>query len=480
MVSAKPGGGSWPGSRAWLLGLGLLLVAAAVPRLIAITDDFWLDEIWSLRLAAVMEAPQDVLFRSELMHDNNHPLNTLWMYVVGQRDGWVAYRVPSLLAGLATVLLAAFAGARRSRLEGLVAGLLFATSYLMIAYSTEARGYSLAVACALGALLMFERVSQRWTWGAVVGFWGVSVLGFLSHLSFGHAYFALVGWSGWRVLQAAGQRRESLLRAAALHAVPMGCLAVLYLIFVSHMYIGGGPMLSLSLVEVLSRTLAWTLGGPVGSGIPLALGVLVLVAMAVDAVTLHREASDRWVFDLGVVLVVPAGALVVLDPEFIAPRYFLVAIAFFLLVWARLIARLLMIGSWFRAVGVALMLLFVGANAFYVVPFLQLGKGSYYAAVRYMVEHTDGDTISIARDPDAADPMMLHYYANRAAAGKTLTYYHHFQLPRQGVEWYVVNRQLGQSDPARQVRLGAHGYELQAKFDYAAPAGFCWWIYRRL
>ena len=66
--------------------ISVLLIAAAIPRLIAIHDDFWLDEIWSLQFSKLVEGPLDVLFRPELRHDNNHPLNTLWMYVLGELD----------------------------------------------------------------------------------------------------------------------------------------------------------------------------------------------------------------------------------------------------------------------------------------------------------------------------------------------------------------------------------------------------------
>ena len=72
----------------------------------AATDEFWLDEIWSLfDFAGDANSPLDI-FRAH--HDNNHYLVTLWMYLLGPNQGnWVLYRVPSILAGIGTVLLAA-------------------------------------------------------------------------------------------------------------------------------------------------------------------------------------------------------------------------------------------------------------------------------------------------------------------------------------------------------------------------------------
>lgn len=470
-------GGAWLGSRAWPLWVVGLLIVAALPRLIAIGDDFWLDEIWSLRFAGVMQSPLDVLFRAELQHDNNHPLNTLWLYALGESDGWIAYRVPALVAGLAAVALAIVAGARRSRVEGLVAGLLFATSYLMIAYSTEARGYSLAITFALAAMLLFERAAERPGWWPVAGFWIAAMLGFLSHLSFGHAYFALLGWSAWRVLCSAGERRTQAVRLAALHLVPLAFLVALYLVFVRGMQIGGGP--TLSVVEVLTRTVTWTLGGPVNPVVALVSGGAVVAALVTNTVWSRRAGSDRWVFDVAAIVVAPAATLVVLRPEFLAPRYFLLAVTFFLLVWARVVARLLVNRRLWIA-GCALLVLYVGANAIHVVPFLRLGKGEYTAALQYMAAHTAGETISVARYPDTASPMILQYHSRRPLSGKQVKYFRHTRLPRGGVEWYVVNVQLGQPEPAPRLRLGQHGYELAAKFDYSAPGGLGWWVYRRL
>ena len=48
--------------------------------------------------------PWEILTRCH--SDNNHPLNSLCLYVLGEQRHWFAYRVPSLLAGVGTVALA--------------------------------------------------------------------------------------------------------------------------------------------------------------------------------------------------------------------------------------------------------------------------------------------------------------------------------------------------------------------------------------
>lgn len=467
-----------PGFGVWLAAVTALVATAAVPRWLALGDDFGIDEIWSLGFAGAMQGPLDVLFDAGLKHDNNHPLNTLWLFWLGPRESWVAYRVPAFLAGLAAVVLAIRAGARRSRLEGVVAGLVFATSYLMVASSTEARGYSLAVACALAALLVFERAIERPTWRGCLGFWLLVTTGFLSHLSFGHAYAAFLAWSGWRVLRPGGSRRAATVGMLALHAAPLATLAAVYRVFVSGMTVGGGPAWSLE--QVLSRTLAWTLGGPDAAVWALALGALASAVLAADALLLRRAGSDRWVFDTTAVLWAPTLAVVALQPGFLAPRYFLLPVTFFLLAWAHVLARLLAGRPLARLVGVALLSLSVAGNAAHIAPYLRLGKGEYAAALRYIVEHTEGEFVDVARYPDTASPMLLQFYAPRVPGGDRLRYFRHRRLPAGGVEWFVVNVQPGRPEPPVHLQLGDQAYELREKFGYSAPTGLAWWVYQRL
>ena len=69
-------------------------------------DQFWMDEIWSLVVFCPrVKSSLDVL---TLHHDNNHYLITLWMYLLGPLEkNWIVYRVPSIVAGIGTVALAA-------------------------------------------------------------------------------------------------------------------------------------------------------------------------------------------------------------------------------------------------------------------------------------------------------------------------------------------------------------------------------------
>ena len=463
-------------TRSWWFGLWVLLALAIVPRVVAAADDFWLDEIWSLEFAALASSPLDILFDDRLRHDNNHPLNTLWLYLLGERDGWVAYRVPAVLAGLLTVLLAGLVGARRRRREGLVAAAIFATSYMMIAYSTEARGYSLAIASALAALLACVRAVDRRSWSRAALFWATVVIGLLSHFSFAHAYFGLFVWSAWRLARIPCGWRVGLRRICELHAVPAAFAVFLYLTFIRDMHIGGGPTLSVG--EVLVRTLSWTLGGPATPAAAVALGALVVAVSVANAVSLWRAGNDRWILDVSVVFVAPLLTMVVLQPEFLVPRYFLMSITFFLLTLAHVVVRLMKMGGGGAVAGAAVLVLYIAGNAAHIAPFLRLGKGEYVAAVRYMGAHTSGDYIDVTKLPDT-NPMILRYHARQPVAGKSVRYVPGRSLSEHPAEWLIVTWQVGQPDPGERRAVGGARYQLAAKFSYSAPSGIGWWLYRR-
>ena len=85
---------------------GLLIVSAGL-RLLAARGDLWLDELWSLSFARQMTSPLDVW--TAIHHDNNHPLNTLYLFVVvhlaGAHASPMLFRLLSLVSGAAMLVV---------------------------------------------------------------------------------------------------------------------------------------------------------------------------------------------------------------------------------------------------------------------------------------------------------------------------------------------------------------------------------------
>jgi hypothetical protein len=170
-----------------------IVVAGTVARIVAARNEFWLDEIFSLKVfAANAKSPFDIF---TLHWDNNHYLVTLWMYVVGDRANWFIYRLPSIVAGVGTILLAAVIARRWGNFATFTAAVLTGSSCFLITYGSEARGYALAGFFALAAFLALDRYLTVRGPAAGIAFSVATILGFLSHLTFLQFYLGAVAWS---------------------------------------------------------------------------------------------------------------------------------------------------------------------------------------------------------------------------------------------------------------------------------------------
>ncbi|HSG01394.1 MAG TPA: hypothetical protein VLA20_09695, partial [Vicinamibacterales bacterium] len=167
-------------------GVGLVEVAclavASSLLLLAARGSLWFDEVWSAMLTRQCQGPWDVL---GLRFDNNHLLNTLYVWSLGlERPNDLEYRLLSVLSGIGALAILGRIAGRRGGLAGVAAIVLAGSSFPLVLYFSEARGYGPAMFC---AVLAFALVRSRWAASGVVrvvACWGAMVLGMLSHLTF--------------------------------------------------------------------------------------------------------------------------------------------------------------------------------------------------------------------------------------------------------------------------------------------------------
>ena len=91
-----------------------------------------------MQLIRDLHSPSEVF--TKIHFSNNHYLNSLFIYFCGQRGDWPGYRAPAVIAGWGTAILAWFKSIRRSKPTALITSLIVGFSYVMILYSSEARG----------------------------------------------------------------------------------------------------------------------------------------------------------------------------------------------------------------------------------------------------------------------------------------------------------------------------------------------------
>src|SRR5678815_3319816 len=76
--------------RAFAIAMGVVVLVGAVLRIWAARGELWLDEIWSFRVVHLLSGPAGIL--TGLHHDNNHHLNSLYLYFLPETTHWMLYR----------------------------------------------------------------------------------------------------------------------------------------------------------------------------------------------------------------------------------------------------------------------------------------------------------------------------------------------------------------------------------------------------
>jgi hypothetical protein len=122
---------------AWWSAAALIFAVGVALRLIGTRGDLWFDEIWTLVLLEPITSLGQIIWG--INHDNNHFLNSFYLYLAGLDEPVMIQRDLSVGLGSAAILAAGFAVRRCGRATALAAMLLFAVAYPMIHYGSEAR-----------------------------------------------------------------------------------------------------------------------------------------------------------------------------------------------------------------------------------------------------------------------------------------------------------------------------------------------------
>jgi 4-amino-4-deoxy-L-arabinose transferase-like glycosyltransferase len=320
--------GWWP--------LAALVVLAAVLRLSTIDlQSFWYDEAFTP--VHVLHASLGATLRAVVRSENTPPL---W-YLIAWADarvlgtGEVALRLPSALAGIATVPVAWAIGRELAgRRAAILGALLVAVSPLFIWYSQEARAYALFVLMAALAMLCFLRAERNPSGRNMALFALTGALALLSHY---FAVFLLLGMALW-LLAGPGERRARTRRAAlpALAALALVGLALLPLISAQGghgtQWIGRWA-LSARLQAVPQYYLTGYAGAPLGHGVEALVAVLAIAGAGLGLWTMRARgappgdaealSAPRGALIAGVVAVcgvLTPIVLVALGADYLAPR----------------------------------------------------------------------------------------------------------------------------------------------------------------
>jgi hypothetical protein len=473
--------------RGWWLGVLAALLFGAILRRGSLGAEFWLDEIWSYDLSREAASVWDIF---TLRHDNNHHLNTLWLWLCPDAASWTLYRLHSLVAGLASIVLAALFARRWGTPDAVFAAFLMAGCYWLVLSASEARGYALAVCFALLALLALAHYLQIGSRRSLVLFWLSSMAGFLSHLTFVHAYLGFVAWT---------MRRRSKERRSALdeirfllvcHGVPAVFFVGFYLVSIRGMEIGGGDREPV--VDVLGRLISMGLGGPAtGLGMIFALSGAVFL-LGLGLWLLAKRPGELWVF-FAVAIVGSPALFLLRPPAFLFERYFLIPFVFFLLLTAYVLGTLWRTALQSddrlarRTLVLLVMLAVLAGNVRHVHAFVLAGRGEFHEALPWLVENDRDDMITVTGDLHPKLPVhdfrvrkYVQFYARYLDDPREVRYFDHDDMPAGGASWLLIHQPYERPAPGP-FEHDARGntYRLVREYPLRGRSCWGWFVYRQ-
>ena len=456
--------------------LTALIILAAVIRIIATHNDLWLDELISLRIANAVKSPWQIF--TAVHQDNNHYLNTLYLYFVKTQNYPPVYRYLSLLWGVALVPTGYWLLSRRSRVEALILAALLACSYPLIHFSSEARGYAGALlgsvmACAaLSRWLARENGKKTLTMGVLYGC--ALVLAILSHLTACLIWFPLAAGS-LIIIARRPARVKWFCLWATFNSLPAILLATLYFLDLRFLTeLGGSPM---SVFHGLSRLLALGLGWPAKDAITVWIVALPLIALVVWRLADEKKSGEPLSMLLPLIYLVPLVCVLVMQPSFFSARYFLVFLPFFYTGLAVLLAKLS--HTPIRRMALAgVLALFLAGQAHLYRNFLQVGRGQFTAALQYMMARTPEPRIVVASNQDFRSGVELAYFAPRVLHNHQLLYLTRENHASFQPDWYILHQEGDQAPGPSILNVpGQPTWYRAAYFGASELSGQAWTIY---
>ena len=454
-----------------IVTVGLLAVGVRLPGLFT---ELWVDEVWSLHDVLALKSWTDIFLTLRI--DNNHHLNGLWLFLLGAGQHQALYRLLAFVSGLATVVIAWRIGTRDGPVNGALTALVFAVSFPLAYYSSEARGYATAVCLTLLALWWLLRYCDSQRWSDAAGFWVSSLLAIMAHASFLVAFIGMLAWTDSHAQRLTGSVRRATQTTLRAFVVPGIAIAVFYLVSLRGMSIGGGPRLSL--FEVATQALSLMAGGAVDAPavwIAAAAGAAVFVA----AISwLKARQDDRWLLYVACCFVLPWLFIVVTQPRVLMPRYLVIPVAMALLPISQWLAFLLGRPGLSRALAVSLLALYVTGHTVHFARFASTGRGHYRKAVADILEAAHGGPVTLGATGQKPGErfrtrLMVNHYADALGSGRIRLY----EATEPAAADFIIREGLGDGEHYRD--RWDNLYLRWRHYPSSELVGIDWTVYRR-
>jgi hypothetical protein len=480
---------AWPA-----IAVSALVVLGGILRVYGARGDLWLDEIWSLVLLDQVKSFGQIIWG--INSDNNHVLNSMYLYLIGPNATPILLRGMSIVLGIASVAAAGLILRRDGIVASLCAMLLFAVSYPVVHYGSEARGYSGLILFALLSLFFLQREFSRPSWINRQGF-GLAVgLGLLSHLSMAIPAAAFGIWTLYVIWRRTGNLGKAvgngffiflpaLIWTIAV-AGSVGYVALRHGFVVSaysvpnKFAVGGmNPFAFTGFINAFGELIRLTVGLP--DSVPAAACLVGATALIAISAPLWRDRDDRR-FSLYVISVIllPAAVLAARLPNTDFPRYFLFSGIMFLLFIADIVTSAWLRGGLYRSAAALTLIAIVCGNAISLYHFFSEGRGHYSMAVGRMIEN---GWIAYGSDHDFRTPMVVNFYSQKRGVHPDYIRIRDWCTDHPP-DWYIVE---SPDDPILAYALAnltfptcTLRFRRTETFSYWGLSGRQWVLYRRV
>ena len=458
----------------WTL-FGIIVVCGLVLRMMAATGGLWIDEAWSAVFAH--EASPFLGVFSSIHHDNNHHLNTLWLQLVGVSAPPIVMRGLSIIAGTASIFVAARIGLRRGVATALVSAILFAATPILVLYGSEARGYAPMLLAALLAITWIDDWLQDPHSAPPADRLAiVAGIGTVAHLMMAPALALLGGWV-WLV-RLPKQGFAGATRDTARLFAPAGIVsgAILITLIGSAYVVAGGmtvgshtPYNGALFVHAMGELAGLTTGiGGFGTVSSFALALAALVIMLVTLCGAAPLGHRAWLYML-LIFAMPLAVLLIQPGNTQFSRYYLLVALGLLLFASERIGASLTAPGLRRWLGTGILLIWTLGSLFQCAQLIENQRGHAERSVATMAALTPRKARIAIDNPRAR--AVLEVAA--AQLGYALTI---LSGPCDKADYWFLERERGIGAFAHVQRCG-DGWQLIAHADAIGPSGQSWSLY---
>lgn len=464
-----------PRLEAGLVASGLFL--ALLLLTICSQGDLWLDEIWSLSFAENASSWQEIF--TKYHHDNNHLINTLYLYLIGPQKHFFLYRLLSIISGVGSLFIMYRLARKQGPGAAVLILLLAGTCYPLVLYFSEARGYAPAIFCSLFAFWLLQKHHHNMSANGIILFNIVLITGILSHFSFIIILFSLCCFSLLRSIRRAEPYSCRLRFLGKLYFIPLSILAVIYLLYIRGMAIGGGD--EVNYFKTISYATTLLLGLP-DTGYFRFVSLFCYAGVVITgAYVLIRERKEEWSLYVMTLFLAPLLILLITQPQVLYFRYFAVCFPFFYLLVVKIFSVLYRAKSrLYHVLIYTLTAIMVSGQIARLQQLVSYGRGSYREAMAYLSDNTSGTKLLIGSDHDFRNKIVLSFYARFLPPQKQFEYIEQNSWTTTAPEWLFSHSQDEAWQPSPELSFeGVGSYQLQRQFKSSHDSGWDWYLYRR-